>query len=250
LNLSLEALFITVIFLVPGFFVYYTRQYTRPALSSDLDNFELSLLSLGYSAILSVFQAFLFAIPLRLFNFDIAGLVTNPATFFVNNYLLVVILGNLWILTALTLAFLVGVYDPYLYVLQVFNKKRQHTDSDIWHNLLMTQRTSLGENTSTGVTVHLKNGDLYMGYLNEYETKPSDGNREFILKNVTFGPADKPHVYLGQESYVLLNTREVDSIDFHFLPTNEVAQPERTRRHDRVNLLNRLQLKKRFRKKT
>lgn len=219
MNLSLEALPLIILFLLPGFFVYYARQYLNPAVNVDLDNFQLALLSLGYSAVISVFTALLFAIVLSWFGVDLGVLIKTPLPV-ITQYPIQVLTGvAIWILIVLIAASLIGAKDPYLWSLSNLNRRVRQSDTDTWFNLLEIKRREKGKGTTVTVTAHMKNGSLFTGYISDFQALPNDdGNRSFTLSKVYSMPGKDSHEflkanYLGDDSFVILDTRDIDSLE-------------------------------------
>lgn len=227
MRLSFETLPLTIIFLLPGFFVFYTRQFLYPAGQQKLETFPLGLLSLGYSVIISLVEALGGIGVLRFFQAD-ASVFLRDLPSVAQSYPLVTLTVTLaWVLIGAGLALVLGIWDPYLYLLRRINQKRRHFDTDIWFNLLEIERRNQSRPTAVVATAHMKNGDIYSGYLKEFELQSDDdGTRDFILYDVFFCPGDNANpclkqARLGEVSYVLLNTRDVQSIDVIFNTSNE-----------------------------
>jgi uncharacterized membrane protein len=219
MSLSLEALPLIIIFFLPGFFVYYARQYLNPAITADLDNFQFALLSLGYSTIISVFEALLFAMGLSWLGIDIASLVQSPIPIIAQYPIWTLIFLSVWIIVALIIASLIGAKDPYLWFLSKLNRQVRRSDTDSWFNLLELIRRQTGEDTTAVVTVHMKNGSLFTGYVLEFQALPNDdGNRNFTLAKVYSMPGKDSNKflkenYLGDNSFVMLHTRDIDALE-------------------------------------
>lgn len=220
MNLSLEALPLILLFLLPGFFVYYTRQYLTPAVDFQLDNFELALMSIGYSAVIVLFEALLFAIGLSLLGVDISALLTDAQNTAIQHPVWTLSGIASWTIISVIMACVAGAKDPYFWILRRINP--DHTDTNTWFNLLVLERKRRGENFPVIVTAHLKNGNLYSGYLSEFQALPDpDGSRAFTLAKVQFIPGNEANrsltaSYQGDDSFVLLNTRNVESLDVIF----------------------------------
>lgn len=226
MSISLESLIITALFLLPSFFVFYTRRYIKPATRNSPDNFELTLWSFGYGFIISIFEALLFSLFFSLLKFDVSNAITNWKQFVIDNFLLTTSVIFLWLIIGILLALFIGKWDPYHYVLKKIIVRQNYTDTDIWHNLLKSKWQKHDVNVNILATVHLSNGDLYSGYLNEFENNPDEeGHRNFILNMVTFFPGKNanPNLQINcadKHSFVLLNTREISSLDFQFVFDN------------------------------
>jgi len=225
MDLSLEWLPLLVVFLLPGFIAFYTGQYLNPAREIKLSSFELGLISLGYSLIISCVEGLLFVAILPLLGTDIGKLIRDPIQDTLATYPGQAVLGmTAWVTIGLIAGLFIGLHDP------VFNRSlRGKLDrlginkADIWFSVFDTRKY---ENIQ--VLVHMKNGDVYAGYLGEYDLTPDDnGNREFVIMGVHFRPGPetilRPHdkgVAFGRNSAVFLNTRDVNAIDILFQPKN------------------------------
>ena len=222
MNLSFETLPLIIIFLLPGFFVFYTRQFLYPAGQQTLETFPLGLLSLGYSVIISLLEATIGVGLLEIFQVDTSTLIGNLPALAKAHPWITLITTLLWISLGAGLALLFGIRDPYLGLLRKLNQKRRHFDTDIWFNLLEIERKAQPQTTVVVATAHMKNGNLYSGYLKEFQLQPDDnGYRDFVLCNVKFIPGNRSNPNLtkadmGESSFVLLNTRDVESADIIF----------------------------------
>lgn len=225
--MSFETLPLTIIFLLPGFFVFYTRQFLYPAGQQKLETFPLGLLSLGYSVIISLVEALVGIGVLRFFQVDTSVLLRDLPSVAQSYPLITLAVTLAWVLIGAGLALVLGIWDPYLHLLRRINQKRRHFDTDIWFNLLEIERRIQSRPTVVVATAHMKNGDIYSGYLKEFELQShDDGTRDFILYHVFFCSGDSANpclkqAHLGKASYVLLNTRDVQSIDVIFDTSNE-----------------------------
>ena len=219
MSLSLEALPLIILFLLPGFFVYYARQYLNPAIKVDLNDFQLALLSLGYSAIISTFLALISAIGLTLLGVDLAALIDDPIPIIAKHPIFALLGITIWILTALIIASGIGAKDPYLWSISKLKGEVSWSDTDIWFNLLELTRRQRGEDTTVTVTAHMKNGSLFTGYIVAFQALPNDeGNRSFTLAKVYFMPGKDTNNFLkanyqGDDSFVMLNTMDIDSLE-------------------------------------
>ena len=222
MNLSFETLPLIIIFLLPGFFVFYTRQFLYPAGRQKLETFPLGLLSLGYSVIISLVEAIAGMSVLRFLQVDASVFLRDLPSVAQSHPLVALTVTLVWILVGSGLALLFGIRDPYLGLLRKLNQKRRHFDTDIWFNLLEIERKAQPQTTVVVATAHMKNGNLYSGYLKEFQLQPDDnGYRDFILYHVFFIPDNRSNPNLtearmGKSSFVLLNTRDVESIDIIF----------------------------------
>lgn len=219
-DLSLTGLPLLVLFLLPGFFVFHAKQYVRPHAEYQYDNFELGLLSLGYSIVISVSLGLVFTWALAYYpNFlELPILLTDPLALFQVHPIRVQFVLFLWITSSLILAFMVGLWDPYEWLLRKFHERASVRDGDVWFGVLAPKGKDNGnEHAKYLANVRMKNGQVFSGYLDKYEIRLTDSsNRPFSLKNVVFyeeGRNTTEPCFLGEDSYVLLNTRDVDSVE-------------------------------------
>lgn len=217
MSLSLEGLPLLILFLLPGFFAYQTRQNIRPSRKESHDTFELGLLILGYSSIISLTQALLFLIFLRFFdNSYYLGVVTKPFELVSTRPIMTTGLILAWTILSLTIAILVGIKDPYIWLLNRLTGEN-FLINDLWFELL-TDRTSTNTDAairlkSALATVRLDDKQVYYGYLDKFEAVANEADdRIFTLKNPVLLVNDKPK-YVGDNGYVILNTRDVKSIE-------------------------------------
>lgn len=221
MDLSLEWLPLLIVFLLPGFVAFYIGQYLKPGRGLELSSFELGLISLGYSLVISCVEALLFVLVLPSLGVDLGKLIRDPLQDTLAIYPGQTILGlTIWIAFGLGLGYIIGVYTP------IFNRPVQTRlaklgirKSDIWFNVFDVRKHENAE-----ILVHMKNGDVYAGYLGEYDLIPdSNGNREFVVVGTHFRPGSQTTARahdkgseVGRNSAVLLSTRDVDAIDILF----------------------------------
>ena len=225
MELSFEGLLITLIFLLPGFVVFYTRRRLQPARPTTSSKFELTLLSLGYSTVFFIFQAILFGITANEAGVDLNQVLEDPQRVAIEYPITVLLALAVWIVMAALLAFVVGVKDPFAWLLLKFRAGSPYREPDIWHSIVYLERKEHGNNGYVGTLVQLSSGDAYFGFLLEYETLPDEnGDRCFVLDRVTSIPnGDGTPIYqsghyFGDNSRAIFNTRDVDSLIFQFVP--------------------------------
>lgn len=221
MDLSLEWLPLLIVFLLPGFVAFYLGQYLKPGREREFSSFELGLISLAYSLVISCIEALLFVLVLPSLGVNLGKLIQDPFQDTLAAYPGQVTLGlTIWIAVGLGFGYLVGVNNP------IFNRPVQSRlaklgirKSDIWFNVF---NTKIHEGVQ--ILVHMKNGDIYAGYLGEYDLFPDDnGNREFVVMGVHFRPGPQTTMLahdkgskFGRNSAALLNTRDADAIDILF----------------------------------
>lgn len=160
MNLSLEGLPLLILFLLPGVFVFHTKQYLNPGADYKYEPFELGLLSLGYSTIISVAQALLFSLLLHRFYFSyFSGMIATPVNTALRNPIQSLALMLCWILLSLCLALVVGWYDPYHAVLRKLPPRDGVSDTDIWLGVLRIKREKGQSELAALANVRLKSGD-------------------------------------------------------------------------------------------
>jgi len=199
---------VAVLFLMPGLFVFHTKKNLQPESEQKLDNFALVILSIGYSSIISIILSLIFAYLIQYYQvFDLQALITSPKNTITNNSIIFLWLSLGWVLSSLILAYIIGVHDPYEKIVKSKQREALVFSQDVWYGLLN------GKNAI--VTAHMKNNDRYYGYLDKLEMIPrNDGNRTFILKNVSYVNKNSPkNAYLGDGSFVILDTIDINSFE-------------------------------------
>lgn len=218
MDISLDRIPVLIAFFLPGFFWFYVRQNLSHTPSRDLSSFELVMFSLLYSVFITLIEAFLFVIVAQQLGLDIMHAISIPRDQFIIHPVAMTGGVLLWFTLGLFLAYLIARYDPVDKLLERQLIVSGRSSTDIWHNTF----ARLPSNVSlVDVIVHMKNGDLYAGYLKEYQQNPDrDGHRDFSIAGVCYRPVSGSSIIpsydrakLGVRSLSIINTREVKSID-------------------------------------
>ncbi len=218
MDINLETLPLIILFLVPGFVAYYTREYLSTTPQAKLSLVEVTLLCLVYSLIIVAMEGVLFTVYLSAIRFDFAFVIENGFVETFKRYPQdTALLISVWTLLSIIGGFFLGRFEPERGLRHQL-AKRGLMATDLWYNVFTLRKNSLGQDRCY-LAVRMTNGDVYYGFLSEYAlSADEDGNRELVLENVTYVPSegfDKAidlRVY-QEKGIVLVNTRNVHSIE-------------------------------------
>lgn len=220
MDLSFDHLPLLVIFALPGFFWFHARQRLSPAPSRDPSTFELGLFSIGYSVIIVLLEGIVFLLLGRCFGITVAHIFSSPMAIFLEYPEFSLLMILVWCVFGFSLAYILAWYDPVdkLFTRRLSGSGRSITD--VWHNSFALSNRS---HILIDVIVHMKDGDIYIGFLKEYQQCPdSDGNRELSVAGVCYRAGTQNPVltsydrnHYGEKGFVLLNTRDIKAIDVH-----------------------------------
>jgi hypothetical protein len=218
MDISLETIPLIILFLVPGFVAYYTREYLSPTPQGKLTVAEVTLLWLVYSLIVVVIEGLLFTLCLSTIGYDFPFVIENGLVQTFKHYPLdTALLVSLWTILSIIGGYFLGRFDPERGLRRQLAASGL-TATDLWYNVFTLRKASLDKDRCY-LAVRMANGDVYYGFLSEYALRADeDGNRELILENITYVPSEGFDKAIDLRSYqekgiVLINTRNVHSIE-------------------------------------
>lgn len=232
MTLTVEAILIALVLLLPGFVANRLISYFSVSPERKLAPLDAALSSLGVSAAILLFQALLASIALTILwsafrtTFDRLQLnllvEQGIADYFKEEPLLFAATVASAAVLAIVLAVVMGIYDPVGVFLRRRLVERAQSDKDIWFVLLQEEKQRLGKKYAYVEIMMKESGDIFRGAMRGFSLVPDDhGNRDVALDDVTYipgGDVSKQLKFLGSPpGAALLNSREIESIRVIFV---------------------------------
>lgn len=225
-ELSLETLFISIAFILPGFLTSRLVISKLPAPEKKPKPFvEVTESLLRSTYINLVVVTFLF-IVIRYWILspnDRSDIVQSGIAMFIRNYPFeLVTLLIVWLILDLLLATFFGLkWDPLEYLYTKLHNSAGTKDVDLWHILrevLAHKAETIPKDVKIWAKARLKNGNIYVGGVH-YVSFPEDGQpRELLLEKVYFFPDEKSfnenQGVSPPSGAVIFNLADCDSIEF------------------------------------
>ncbi|GEM_PF-2110695 len=238
MSFTFESFAVALILIIPGFAAYSMQRYFRVASPANLSPLELTLISIGYSAIIflllvPVFSlvSFLFSLFWKPGSVDLNLLANLGLTgYFLEQPVKIVALLWCWLFLSLVLGALLGYKDPLGSFLETQLARRELSDYDVWNAVLEKQRRMLGKDWSY-LSVRLRNADIYRGVLVAHQlTTDKDGSRSLGLASVTYLPEGDVNkaVEVGPngQTIVVLSSKDILSIEVVYINRGDRIPPE------------------------
>lgn len=226
MSFSFESIVVLLLFLIPGFVTHSVQRYFQ-AKSPPLSTFEISLISLGNSALILLIQILLFSIiSLIIPLVDINVLAaTGVIGYFQTDPSRTVFQLWVWLFLSLVIGSILGYMDPLGRFLARQLSQRNLSEEDVWTSVFVLRRKELNKEWCY-LSIVLRNGDIYRGLLidNQLDVE-EDGSRVISLASVTYLPNGdgSKAVQAGAkgQTLVVLNSKDILSIEVIYLNSEE-----------------------------